>query len=263
MPQMATRAKGGDEGDEEGFLSAPKGRVLALEFGSESFVSLAFFPPKKAKGNEECGLRDGVDEGAFGKKAQGQPEGEEDVVERGPAVAIHQLVQGRHRENDEEDERHIRDGEARMNEDLQGREPAGSSQKREFAVEPHPARKEEEEDGDEPGGLHRVHAGPEFVDAKDLKVGAHPPVGEGRLVEAILVVEVGHDPLAAVDHLDGGMGEAWFVAVDKGQRPNARDEGRDGNKSQAQRREEPVDESRFVQDVGLKEGRRVCEKKMD
>ena len=37
--------KGGDEGDEEGFLSAPEGAGLGLEFGGEGVVCLALFPP--------------------------------------------------------------------------------------------------------------------------------------------------------------------------------------------------------------------------
>ena len=144
-----------------------------------------------------------------------------------------------------------------MNEDLQDGEPAGPGEEGELAIQSHPAREEEEEEGDEPGGLHGVHAGAHFVDVEDLEVGAHPPIGEGWFVEAILVVKVGHDPLAAIYHLDGGMGEAGFVAVNERQGPDARDEGHDGQQGETQWRKKAVDESRFIQGFGLKRGGRV------
>lgn len=209
--------KGGDEGDEEGFLGAPKGAGLGFEFDCRGVVGFALFPPKDSKGDEEGCLRYGVDEGAFGEESEGEPKGEEEVVEDGFAMAVYHFVQGGHGEHDEEDERHVGDGESRVNEDLQGGEPGGSGEEGELAVEAQSLREEEEEDGDEQGGLHGVHAGSDLVDAENFEVGAHPPVGEGRLVEAILVVEVGDNPFVAVDHLHGGVGEARLVAVNEGE----------------------------------------------
>lgn len=79
-----------------------------------------------------------------------------------------------------------------------------------------------------------MHPRAELVDAEDFEIGAHPPVGEGRFVEAVFVVEVGDGPLVTVDHLDGSVGEARFVAVDKRQGPDAGDEGKEGQQGEPQ-----------------------------
>ena len=68
----------------------------------------------------------------------------------------------------------------------------------------------------------------EIALAKNLVTGDLPPIGEGRLIEAEVIVEVRHDVVAAFDHLSRRFGEAWLVAIDQRQipRPNQMEQDR-------------------------------------
>ena len=57
---------------------------------------------------------------------------------------------------------------------------------------------------------------PKTLVARDLR-----PIGEGRLIEAILVIEVRNDVIAALDHLARCFGETRFVAIDQRNNPSA------------------------------------------
>ena len=61
----------------------------------------------------------------------------------------------------------------------------------------------------------------EIIFAEDFVAGDLCPVGEGRLVQAQLVVEMRHDIIAALDHFPGGFGKTWFVAIDQRHAPGA------------------------------------------
>jgi hypothetical protein len=58
----------------------------------------------------------------------------------------------------------------------------------------------------------------ENVIARDLC-----PVGEGRLIESKLIIEVGNDIVAVLDHFARSFGKAWLIAIDQRQAPCAKD----------------------------------------
>jgi hypothetical protein len=49
------------------------------------------------------------------------------------------------------------------------------------------------------------------------------PVGEGRLIESKLIIEVGNDVVPALDHFARSFGKARFIPIDQRQAPCARD----------------------------------------
>ena len=57
---------------------------------------------------------------------------------------------------------------------------------------------------------------PEDAVARDLE-----PISERRLIEAVTVVEIRNDIIAALDHFARRLGEARLIAIDQRQRPGA------------------------------------------
>ena len=49
------------------------------------------------------------------------------------------------------------------------------------------------------------------------------PVGEGRLIESKLIIEVGNDVVPALDHFARSFCKARLIPIDKGQAPCAKD----------------------------------------
>ena len=59
------------------------------------------------------------------------------------------------------------------------------------------------------------------------------PVGEGRFIETILIVEIRNDVIASLDHLARRFGKTRLVAIDQRQAPRADDvKGNAGNEQQ-------------------------------
>ena len=61
----------------------------------------------------------------------------------------------------------------------------------------------------------------EIVVAEEAIAERLQPVGEGRFVEAVVVVEVGDDVIAPLQHLARGLGKARLVTIDQRQGPRA------------------------------------------
>ena len=70
-------------------------------------------------------------------------------------------------------------------------------------------------------GQRAGEAGRERVFPKDPVARDLTPIGERRFVEAIAIIEIGHDIIAALDHLARSLGKTRLVAVDQGQHPAA------------------------------------------
>ena len=142
-------------------------------------------------------------------------------------------------EGDAEHHRHV--GEAEPAVDLHlhaGEEPGGGDPAGLFR-KPFPAGVEEQH-GERGAGEHGVQARPGFADTEERVAGAHQPVDEHRLVEAVVAVEVRHDPLVPVHHLDGRLRETRLVAVDERQRGGARKQQQ--QREQEDRRQRPAPE---------------------
>ena len=103
-----------------------------------------------------------------------------------------------------------------MNENLQRGEPNESGEAGPRGFESKAATEAVNEEGDHPRRDCRVQARREFIDPEEAVVQLHPPVSEGRFVEAVFVVEIRHDVIAAFHHFDGGARKARFVAIDEG-----------------------------------------------
>ena len=58
----------------------------------------------------------------------------------------------------------------------------------------------------------------ENVIARELR-----PVGQGRLIEPKLIIEVGNDVVAALDHFARSFGKTRLIPIDKRQAPCAKD----------------------------------------
>ncbi len=63
----------------------------------------------------------------------------------------------------------------------------------------------------------------EIVVAEDAVTERLKPVGEGRFVEAVIIIEVGNDVIAPLQHLARSLGETRLVAIDQRQGPRAGD----------------------------------------
>ncbi len=186
------------------------------------------------KGNELGERALGKEAEADGGPQQVEPGVRETLREGACRIAVLELPEGPHGEDQEENERHVGHRHAGVDEDLQAGEPAGAGEKGAQVVAAQPTGEAKDEKGAKEGTGRGMEAGRELIDSEDPKVEAHPPVGERRLVEAVFVVEVGDDPLAAIHHFDGGVGEAGFVAVDERQRVEPGQEHDRGEDDQAE-----------------------------
>ena len=79
---------------------------------------------------------------------------------------------------------------------------------------------------------------PEGAEARDLE-----PIGERRFVETVAIVEIGHDIIAALDHLARGLRKTRLIAIDQRQRPGAGE----------MKKQTPTEESREIASCRLQE----------
>lgn len=128
------------------------------------------------------------------------------------------------REGHQQRERQIRQGLARQRDvpEARGGDQAGQQARR--VVEPAPGDGEAQERQTEPGQRRR-QAGGRFADAGQTVGAGREPVVEHRLLEAVRIVEVRRQPVAALDHLAGALGVESLVRIGDGRLSETGEEG--------------------------------------
>ena len=128
------------------------------------------------------------------------------------------------REGDQQRERQIRQGLARQRDvpEARGGDQAGQQARR--VVEPAPGDGEAQKRQAEPGQRRR-QAGGRFADAGQTVGAGREPVVEHRLLEAVRIVEVRCQPVAALDHLAGALGVESLVRIGDGRLSETGEEG--------------------------------------
>ena len=128
------------------------------------------------------------------------------------------------REGDQQRERQIRQGLARQRDvpETRGGDQAGQQARR--IVEPAPGDSEGQERQAEPGQRRR-QAGGRFADAGQMVGAGGEPVVEHRLLEAVCIVEVRRQPVAALDHLAGALRIESLVRIGDGRLAETGEEG--------------------------------------
>ena len=169
---------------------------------------------------------------AFGKKTQRerQVENEPTATLRvgrdrpetrrslGSRWALKQFVSSPIRQGHEQHEPHVGDGGFRVHEGLERKRKDNCSPPPEL-FSSHSATPGEDQYGGECRCNCRRKASGEIVFAENVIAGDLCPVGEGRLIESKLIIEVGNDVVLAFDHFARSFGKARLIPIDQRQAP--------------------------------------------
>ena len=136
--------------------------------------------------------------------------------------ALKQFESSTTRQGHEQHEPHVGNGGFRVNEGLQRKRKDNCSPPPEL-FSSRSATPCEDQYGGECRCYCRREASSEIVFAENVIAGDLCPVGEGRLIESKLIIEVGNDVVAALDHFARSFGKARLIPIDQRQAPCAKD----------------------------------------